>query len=193
MKHNYFIESLLPDYPISVNPAYSFLTEPDTSTSIEVIEKNSLELPILQTFSFIVDQDKPVLVLLEPEGEQGISEQSQLLLEKIFLSMGIKQNQIQYHNFWSKELDSDLLRQKISGSQVKIIFLIGTLTMQHFLGKDKKISQTQGQIVEQKYQDDTFFFIPLYHPDFISLNASIKNLTWTSVKTLMPWIKQHLS
>ena len=188
---NYFIQSILPNMPTQLDRAITIPTEKIRECEQE---HHAPVLPDKQpNLKITIPTDKPILAIIDCDEEQGMSEQSFQLLEKIFKSMQIQNNELNYLKVWPKELMQDDLCANLAHSRTKIVFLIGTLTTQHFLGKDKKISQTQGQIFEHYYQDSVFYFIPLYHPDFISLNSSIKNLTWSSVKNLLPWIKQQLS
>ena len=201
---NYFIQAILPDMPYG--PCLKNFASPSMSTPTksknETISENENaqntqhvieEIKVQPSHELNLDKNKPILVILDSYQEQGISEQSKLLMDKILLSMQLKNSDFQYLTALDKHQNQDALCASISNSKTRVIFLIGTLTMQHFLGKDKKISQTQGQIFDYSYQDCIYYFIPLYHPDFIALNSSIKNLTWNSVKNLIPWLKQHLT
>lgn len=195
---NFFIHAILPNIPQlnifdlqNSRIEHCSLEAHQTEQSLEVLNANEESHPNSQ--ELVLDENKPILVILDSQSDQGISEQSGQLMEKILLSMQLKQTDFQYLSTWEKKLTQDALCAALTTSKIRIIFLIGTLTMQHFLGKDKKISQTQGQVFDYSYQDSTFYFIPLYHPDFVALNSSIKNITWNSVKNLIPWLKQHLA
>lgn len=183
---NYFTNSILPDAP-------NFTKSP---TNIVIEKEEILQQVTSSTLQLIqVDKDKQCLVILDPsdvKDTHGISEESLLLLSKIMTSMNLNNKNIHYLKSWQIDLTQESLAAQLLGSNIRIVFLIGTVVMQHFLGKDKKISQVQGQIIDYSCQGKTFHFISFYHPDFIALNSSIKNITWNSIKTIIPWLKQQL-
>lgn len=180
---NFYIKSILPNLP----QLEAMQPKPMTTEPKEEIKLNTK----------IDAGNKTVMVVLDSTSahndcESIMTEQSFHLLEKIMLSMKISSEQIHYLKNWDLNLTQESLVTTLSQSKVKIVFLIGSIASQHFLGKDKKISQIQGQVFDYSYQDRTFHFICLYHPDFIALNASIKAITWSSIKNLIPWIEQQL-
>jgi hypothetical protein len=190
MKNSYFLNQILP----------GFFFKRAINNCIEapvVVDAISREPEITPVELLDIGPDKSVLVItgIKSKEDDGISEQSMNLLKKIFLSLNIQD--IRLHFYLNCEPSTDKLTliktlQSTTRGHVKLIFLIGSTVTQHFLGQDKKISQIQGQIFDFQVDQDSFYFIPLYHPDFIALNSSIKNLTWESIKKLRPWLEQQL-
>lgn len=194
MKSLYFAKQILPGFNFKrIHATPTPLEQLDNNKDLVVSDQNDLPPP--PNFP----QNKKFLVILDIENRldqapTGISEQSLILQKKIISSMKIQDDIVFYiqkiNQSYSTELLMDQLEIQTDGA-LNVIFLIGASVTQHFLGHDKKISQVQGKIFEYNHQKTKYYFIPLYHPDFISLNSSIKSLTWESVKFLQHWIKEQ--
>lgn len=148
----------------------------------------------LQNIEFSPNKRVLIILSIDKPEHDGISEQSLVLQKKILSALQIQVDKYILMQKIDKNISIESLMSDLelkSSGKLNIIFLIGASVTQHFLGENVKISQAQGKVFEQIYRNSTYYFIPLYHPDFISLNASIKSLTWESVKTLLPWIKKQ--
>lgn len=202
---NYFITSIFSQIP-TLQPKV-VITSMEDKQKIEtneidpLLSKINLIEPNVPLFEHLEIAHKSVLVILDPASdnissinneEKNTNDSSMLLLEKIMLSMNIPKEKTLFLRTWNAILDQESLFLELAPSKIRIIFLIGSTATQHFLGKDKKISQVQGQVFDFNSSGNTFYFISLYHPDFISLNSSIKTITWNSIKNLIPWLKQYL-
>ncbi len=172
--NNYFLQAILPNIPSQLyKPVLESSTLQMISTeAIKVNEDLVKSKENTKQKKFDINAQGSILAILESEEESEISDQSFQLLEKIFNSMQIKSTDINYLKQWGKDLNQDMLRSQLLPTKTRIIFLVGTLTTQQFLGKDKKISLTQGQIFELMSLGESRFLE--IHQAYLSKHPSLQ-------------------
>ena len=177
MKNSFYISQILPNFS-SIN-----FTRPNVATR-DLVQHDAG--PTTSHWKML--PTKPVLVMLEPISEdcEGLTQQRLELLHKILASMKLNSDQYEISQDWTSTFSLETLSSSLIATPCRIIFMVGAPVAQHFLGKEIKLSQVQGKLQKYSHNNEDFHFIPLFHPDFIAINPTIKKMAWESMQKLTP-------
>ena len=77
------------------------------------------------------------------------------------------------------------LREAILKFRPKIVVSLGAVTTNILLGRREKLSAIHGQFIPVTILDFEFLMIPIFHPDFLTINPNMKRTAWIDLQKVM--------
>lgn len=78
----------------------------------------------------------------------------------------------------------------------KVVITLGALSTNSILGKKERLTNIHGKFIEQEveYKDQVLKFVlcPIFHPEFLLINPSMKRTTWIDLQNVMKYIGKSI-
>ncbi len=126
----------------------------------------------------------------------GLKEESFQLLEKMAKAMGLEQEEYRVKSYFQakdkasldtiKEESHQNLIDLIAETRPSFIITVGVMSAQHVLEKKDRLTKLRGKLfarsIEAQEETHSFQVLPIFHPDFLLINPSMKATTWNDLK-----------
>lgn len=117
-------------------------------------------------------------------GHSDESAQAEILLKRIVLAMNLAQG-----DFAHCQLARDVPRF-VKTYLPQVIISFGAIATNALLEQRKRLSQVHGKFFEQTFSLEEGFewtcdLVPIFHPDFLAINPSMKRTAWTDLQKVM--------
>ena len=88
------------------------------------------------------------------------------------------------------------LKNEIFLLQPKVVISFGALATQMMLGKKEKLADIHGKFFHQQYdyiggEKREFTLVPIFHPEYLLLNPSMKKTAWVDLKKVIEFLSQE--
>jgi len=122
------------------------------------------------------------------------------LLVKMAKALGGENHKVAFTQ--SREMDSQngvLSSQKFYGEclllRPKLVIAMGALASNFLLGRKERLSFIHGKIFSvsvktEKIDPLMISFMPIYHPEFLTINPNMKRSTWEDMKSAMSFVSK---
>lgn len=77
------------------------------------------------------------------------------------------------------------LFNQIAEKRPKFVVSLGATVTNILLGKREKLSTIHGQFFEKSFGPCVFHLMPVFHPDFLTINPNMKRTAWNDLQKLM--------
>ncbi len=88
----------------------------------------------------------------------------------------------------------DHLREEIHFLKPRVVVAFGAMVTNLLLGRREKLSKIHGEFFPQKEVVDgsefSYQVVPIFHPDFLMINANMKRTTWEDLKKIISFLKE---
>lgn len=156
--------------------------DPDLSEVIDLeVQKDSKKLQVLFVYNYSAD------ALLLPEGERA-NAPSEQLLDRMISAMKMESD-----NFEKLVVESgerEVFLKHLASREVEVVVPMGAIATNLVLGKQERISMVHGKFFDKEltYKNDQvrqFKIVPVFNPEMILINPSMKRSTWTDLQKIM--------
>lgn len=126
------------------------------------------------------------------DAQHYLNEESASLFNKMLETFKLEKNQIwlSFINSTSEASHINYFYNELIKISPSLIITMGSNATKFMLRKNDKLSQIQGEIFSCSFEDQTknsfnFSVMPLFHPDFLTINPNMKRSTWISMQKIM--------
>ena len=113
------------------------------------------------------------------------------LLGKMILAMKLEEGQFLRSSLVGKDNDEQLknILNEISIFRPDVVVTLGAISTNLLYGKKEKLSKIHGQSFERtislKDNELLFKFVPVFHPELLEINPSMKRTAWIDLQKIM--------
>lgn len=180
----------------------------DISQYIKEVNQKEIDFSTINGMNAI-DLESGIRVLFVGEGNiPNISEHEEAhfhsdsnrtdLLGKMIgamkLSAGefVRSSMVEYDGSSEESIQKNLnnICQEIALLKPSIVISLGAVSTNLLLGKKERLSQVHGEFFTRQYsftsgEELDFIMIPIFHPDFLEINPSMKRTAWLDLQKVM--------
>ncbi len=102
------------------------------------------------------------------------------------------QNEMDFFDHLNKKM-TDLIHSEIFQIKPKVVVCFGSILANILSGKRERISKVRGLFSKKtlsfENQDFVLSYIPVFHPEFLTINPNMKRLAWEDLQKVMELIK----
>ncbi len=114
-------------------------------------------------------------------------DQEKDLLSKIIKAMKLKDSE--FIRFYSPDMKNPDFEKRIldeiSSSRPSFVITLGSLATKILLKKDEKLSKIHGQFFDFSTPNWNCKLVPIFHPDFLSINVNMKRAAWIDLQKII--------
>jgi hypothetical protein len=156
--------------------------DPDSSEVIDlVLSENSTKLKVLFVYNYSADA-------LELPAAERSSAPSEQLLDRMIGAMKMESHE--FEKLVVETGERDLFLNHLINREVDVVVPMGAVATNLVLGKQERISMVHGKFFDKEltYRNDQvrqFKIVPVFNPEMILINPSMKRSTWTDLQKIM--------
>ena len=88
-------------------------------------------------------------------------------------------------NLEDPSMETKELMEIIKEKRPKVVVTLGATITNILLGKREKLSTIHGQFFEKSLGDCNYTLMPIFHPDFLTINPNMKRTAWIDLQKVM--------
>ncbi len=88
-------------------------------------------------------------------------------------------------NLEKPSLETKKLLDFIDLKRPKVVVSLGATITNILLGKREKLSTIHGQFIDKKHGECVFALMPIFHPEFLTINPNMKRTAWIDLQKVM--------
>lgn len=156
--------------------------DPDSTELIDLsIEKESKKLQVLFVYNYSTD----ALALSQEERSNAPSEQ---LLDRMISAMKMESDR--FEKLVVESGEREVFLKYLCDREVEIVVPMGAVATNLVLGKQERISMVHGKFFDKEltYKNNQvrqFKIVPVFNPEMILINPSMKRSTWMDLQKIM--------
>ena len=156
--------------------------DPDSTELIDLsIEKESKKLQVLFVYNYSTD----ALALSQEERSNAPSEQ---LLDRMISAMKMESDR--FEKLVVESGEREVFLKYLCDREVEIVVPMGAVATNLVLGKQERISMVHGKFFDKilTYKNNQvrqFKIVPVFNPEMILINPSMKRSTWMDLQKIM--------
>lgn len=154
----------------------------DKSEVIDLeVQKDSKKLQVLFVYNYSAD------ALLLPEAERS-NAPSEQLLDRMISAMKMESDS--FEKLVVESGEREIFLEYLTKREVEVVVPMGAVATNLVLGKQERISMVHGKFFDKEltYKNDQvrqFKIVPVFNPEMILINPSMKRSTWTDLQKIM--------
>lgn len=120
------------------------------------------------------------------------------LLGKMIIAMKLENGRfVRSSILGPKKVAIENFAKEVSLFRPKIVITLGASALNLVLGRKERLSSIHGEFFASKVETDKgsidFQIVPLFHPEFLEINPSMKRTAWIDMQKVMTYLKDQSS
>lgn len=118
------------------------------------------------------------------------------LLGKMIMAMKLENGRfVRSSILGNKEEAIARFSKEVSFFRPKVVIALGASALNLILGRKERLSSVHGEFFSSKVDTDKgpvdFQIVPLFHPNFLEINPSMKRTAWIDMQKVMSYLKEQ--
>ncbi len=183
-----FVGQIFDQNPWFLGKVNSVLHEPSFAKVLEAANIGANELN--SKISDIIAQEQDWKILIYFLGDKKLEDESYSLFLRLVQALGLKDEQWCLHHLEEeKKLEASIIEEL-----PLVVISLGARPLAALLESKERLTKAHGKFHDSSFSDEAtthhFRVFPIFHPDFLLINPSMKRTTWNDLKKLMDYLRE---